>query len=224
MVVFPGETANSRQVTFGPLTESAVRAPLKAVAGDLPLNPAPLPKYPAPQVVYDGDTIALDLMVSPDGRERIVDYIQFVFGPTSIKPAAAANAEPRDFTIDDGPVKFSSNPPDVFIDGTKFPRSVVMYGSAGGATLWFYFPGRGRYILSLAPHDGFVKAGAVRGAAISFHADGQEYEIRMAEPIAGLDKAWKLYVLRDPQYLPRSALVNLVVGSADRLENLLPKM
>jgi len=222
MTVLPGDDPKSRRVSFGPLALSEIRQAAHAVAGDLPLNAAPLPKYPPPQTVYDGDTIALDLMVSPDGRQRIVDYIQLVFHRNTAPPPAAS-AEPRDITLDDGPVAFAMGQADAFIGGTKFAGPVVMLAGRGGATLWSYFPGQGRYVLSLAPHDGFLKAGTVRAGSISFQMDGQEYEIRMEKPIAGTDQAWNLYVLRDSNYLPRSTLIRTVVISADRLENLLPR-
>lgn len=44
-----------------------------------------LPRYPPPVVVENGDTIALDLLVSPDGKQKIVDYLEI-----SYKPAANA--------------------------------------------------------------------------------------------------------------------------------------
>jgi hypothetical protein len=36
-----------------------------------------LPKYPPPQIIESGDTIALDLLVSPDGKQKVVDYLTF---------------------------------------------------------------------------------------------------------------------------------------------------
>ena len=36
-----------------------------------------LPKYPPPQIIESGDTIALDLLVSADGKQKAVDYITF---------------------------------------------------------------------------------------------------------------------------------------------------
>ena len=217
---------------------------LEAVAGDLPLNPAPLPKYPPPQTVYSGDTIALDIMISSDGRERIVDYIQLTAAasgpsqaaagevwrhlPATTAPAksatsqAAVTAEPRDFSIDDGPLTFSIDAPAVLIDGEKFSQRVAMEFHSG-ATLGFYFPGQGRYILSLAPHDGFVRSGTIHANVIAFESNRRQYEIQLSAPIAGSDKTWNLYVLRDPGYLPPSTRIDLVVGSVDRLENLLPK-
>ena len=44
--------------------------------GEPSLKPLAPPKLPAPQTVRDGDIIALDLMVSPDGLRRLTDYIQ----------------------------------------------------------------------------------------------------------------------------------------------------
>jgi hypothetical protein len=221
LTVLPGTDSETRQVVFGPVNFVRLEKGLKAVAGDLPLNAAPLPLFPAPQVVHSGDTIAMDLMVSRDGHERIVDYIHVTFGGTP-KPVAAATATPQDFTLDDGSPNFSLEPPEVFVDGQKFSGYVILYASRGGATMWFYFPGQGRYLLSLTPHSGFIKSGAIRGSNVTFSADGHSYEIRLKDPIAGTEKAWNLYSLRDPAYLPRPAIVKCVVGSVDRLENLLP--
>lgn len=221
LTIGPGDSANSRKIVFGPLNLGRMRESLNAVAGDLPLNPAPLPKYPPPQTIFSGDTIAMDLMVSPDGHQRIVDYIQFSFGQNAPKPPKADTATPLDFTLDDGPLHVDLMEPEVWLDDRKFDGHVITYASKGGATAWIYLPGRGRYLLSLAPHEGFIKAGAVRGRKLSFATDGHECEIRLNEPVAGTDKAWNLYVRRDPAYLPLPAIVNSVVMGSDRLENLM---
>jgi hypothetical protein len=222
MTVLAGSDPSTRRVTFGPVNFARMERPLRAVAGDRPLKAAPTPLFPGPQIVHNDDTIAMDLMVSPDGRERIVDYIHFSFGTTP-RPARAATASPADFTIDDGAVKIGIDPPDVFIDGQKYQNYVIMYGSPGGATLWYYFPGRGRYLLSLAPHEGFTKAGVVRANIVTFSADGHDYEIRMVDPIAGREKAWNLYVMHDAAYLPVPGVVKFVCGSFGRLEDLVKK-
>jgi hypothetical protein len=220
VAVTPG--AKSFQVVFGPLTVSGMMDALKAIAGDLPLNPSPLPKYPPPQTVYSGDIIELDMMSTADGRARVVDYIQLYAPAKAEARPRAATAEPRDFSIDDGPVDFAGRAPEVNINGETLPNTVEMT-YYGGATLAFYFPGEGRYVLSLAPHDGFVKSGTVRDNIVAFQSDGRRYEIQFESPIAGSEKAWNLYVLHDPGYLPQNGKVGFALGAIDRLENLLPK-
>lgn len=40
-----------------------------------------LPRYPPPFTVENGDTVALDLLVSADGKQKIVDYIELLSKP-----------------------------------------------------------------------------------------------------------------------------------------------
>ena len=181
------------------------------------LSPVLLPKYPPPEVVDDGDTIALDLLVSPDGRQKIVDYIQV--GWKVEPPPAKTQAEPRDFTLDDGPLSFSfQSHTKLLLNGQPHPGQTGMTGKPGG-TLWFSIPGRGRYVLSLAPHDGFQRAGSIRDNVIAFQADGEQVELRTSGPIVGSGGSWNLYLLRDPLFPSR----NSVQYGTDRLDNLLPK-
>jgi len=207
----------SFSVTFLPLSISPERMVGK------PLTPAPQPHFPAPQTVENGDTIALDLFVSPDGRHKVVDYIQIV-PPENAEPPAASleGLAPQDFTIDDGPVTFDISPKVTYwINGQEFGGESGFSGKPG-ATLWVYFPGRQRYILSLVPSPGFEKAGAVIHNVASFVADGQQYEIRFSGAIVVGGKAFNLYLARDPSYHPKPELSNTVVAGVDRLVNLLP--
>lgn len=231
--------SSSLQVSFGPPTVSAMLDTLKAIAGDLPLIPATVPNYPPPQTIHPGDTIALDLMVSSDGRARAVDQIQLTAPANAQQLLAAATIHDgfigpvpvlitavdsrRDFTIDDGPIRIPVAPPSVLIDGKKPTNPVAMLTPRGGATLWFYFPGNGRFILSLAPHDGLVNKGTLRGNEIMFNADGHRYDVHFSASPTIAPGPWNLYVLHDPAYLPSDAPADLVVGGVDRLENLLPK-
>ena len=57
-----------------------------------------------------------------------------------------------------------------------------MYPPKNGKTLWAYFPGEGRFVLSLAPRAGLTKAGAVRGKRITFTWEGHEYESALRDP------------------------------------------
>jgi len=222
LAVSAGNSPDTRIATLGPLGPEGAGMSM-AITGEPAMKQAPLPKYPAPQTIHDGDTIAFDLMVSADGTERVVEYLQFDFGNEPAKPAAAASAQPRDFTIDDGPVRFSIDHGHVLVNGAKPATTAVFLAGRGGATLWTYFPGRGRYILSLTPHEGFVKAGTARAEHISFQADGQQIDIHLGKPFAGTEAAWNLYVFHDPQFVPvlKGQQPWVLVG-ADRLDNLLP--
>jgi hypothetical protein len=184
------------------------------------LTPVLLPKYPEPQIMNETDTLELDLLVSPDGKQKVVDYIQVSKKPEP--PAATNDQQPKDYTLDDGPINFDfENETSVWVDGEKYPGS---YGAEikTGATVWFYYPGQGRYILSLVPHEGFSQTGAVRDNVIAFQGEGQQFEIRTMKLIVGQSKgAWNLYVLHDPSYQLKER--DQVQFGTDRLENLLPK-
>jgi hypothetical protein len=162
----------------------------------------------------------LDLLVSSNGRQKLIDYIR-ISGKVVPEPAVTAGAA-KDFTIDDGPITFDLvGEKTILINGLE-PSDTVALTGKNGSTFWFYFPGRGRYILSLAPHEGFQKAGTIRDNVILFEGGGDQYEIRMPRPIAGVG-AWNLYVLQDPLYQPKDPARRTIEGGMDRLENLLPK-
>ena len=182
--------------------------------------PVPLPKYPPPQIVQDGDTIALDLLVSPDGKRKIVDYL--TISSYREPSAAATTTTPHDYTPDDGPVNFSLFDATALINGAPFEDTIGFTGKAG-ATLWVAAPRQGRYILSLVPHEGFEKSGAIRDNAVTFSSDGEKYEIRTQNLIIGSRGAWNLYVLHDPLWQPRPGQENTMSAGVDRMENLLPK-
>ena len=103
--------------------------------------------------------MALDVMVSPSGRQKIVDYVDLSPPEPVDLPAASSTADPRDFTVDDDPLNInldSFERTTVLIDGQRFTGRVGFSDQKGG-TLWMVFPGQGRYVLSLASHPGFAK-------------------------------------------------------------------
>ena len=205
-LTFTGDATNGYQAVFRPLSDVADRSRVI------------VPRLPPPQTIHDRDTIALDMMVSPDGAQRIVDYIQVFLTPP--EPAAATtSAEPRDFIVDDGAVTYNSSFMTFWINGQK-QSGLTGFTGKPGASFWVAFPGRGRYILSLVPYDGFSKSGIVRDNVLSFQDGGQEYEVRLMSPIAGSGKAWNLYVLHDAGYEGKPQLRDAISCGSDRLENL----
>jgi hypothetical protein len=180
--------------------------------------PIVVPKFPPPQRVKNGDTIFLELMASPDGSQRVVDYIQVVLDAPDPRPAVSGAAL-RDFTLDDGPVTFDTSGMTVWVDGQRWT------GMGGltvkpGSTFWMAVPGAGRYVLSLMPHPGMVKSGAVLDHVISFQDGGHTYEARFLSPIAGSGKAWNLYIAHDAAYSPKADMKDAMDCGIDRYENL----
>jgi hypothetical protein len=222
LVVLSGDAGSGYRVSFQPLSNTADM--LSRFAEGLTLQPMPPAKYPAPQVVQQGESIALDIMVSPNGRQKIVDYLQLSPPEPVDLPAASTTAEPRDFTVDDEPLKInldSFERTTVFIDGQRFTGRVGFSDQKGG-TLWIVFPGQGRFVLSLASHPAFTKAGTIRDHVIAFHDGSRPFEVRLATPIASPGHTWNLYVHHDPSYQPKLAVADAVIVGTGRLENLLP--
>jgi hypothetical protein len=180
-----------------------------------------VPKLPPQQIVRDGETIALDVLVSADGQRRIVDYIQF---ETVVEPAAVTgNAALKDYTLDDGVPNIDFLDATFWINGRKFEGTLGFTRMRSGATLWMAIPGEGRVIFSPVPVQGFRKTGAIRDHVISFSTGNHSYELRTQNLIFGSKGAWALYVYHDRGYTPRPAVAAMVSGGIDRLANLLPE-
>ena len=219
LVLGPGDAVNGLQISFQPVTN--VDEMLQRASPGATVIPMPLPKYPPPQTVHDGDIVVLDLMVSADGKEKLTDYIQF-FAKEPEPKAATSTAAARDCTLDDGPLHFEFPESRFFIDGQRYRGGTDYQGTRGGSTFWFAIPNQGRYILSLAPHDGFTQDGEVRDNVIRFEDAGRQYELRTMENVIGQGGAFHLYVRHDPTYRPKPGKENTVSVGIDRLENLLP--
>ena len=141
----------------------------------------------------------------------------------TIPQAASSTAAARDFTLDDGPVFFEVEQARFLVDGQPY-RGNSGFDMRPGSTFWFAIPNQGRYILSLAPQDGFVRNGEVRDNVIRFADAGHQYELRTRRKIAGSGGAFHLYMRHDLRYQPKPGEENQVRGGVDRLENLLPEL
>jgi hypothetical protein len=220
-LVVSGDAANGFQAAFEPLSNAPEM--LRTFFAALDLKPVPQPKYPAPQKVKQGEAIALDVMVSSDGRGKIVDYIQFSPPQPPDLPPATGTAPARDMTVDDEPLNLTVESLErctVLIGGQKFGGKVG-FVDGNGSTLWVALPGHGRYILSLAPHPGFVPAGTIREHVIAFRDGDRQFEVRLANPIAPAGNAWNLYVWHDAAFVPVApAAVDAVIVGKGRLERL----
>jgi hypothetical protein len=161
-------------------------------------------------------------MVSPDGKQKVTDYIE-VLAHEPEPPAATTTAAPRDYTLDDGPITFDASRISIWQHGQRVTDKWGFTGKPG-ATFWIAFPGQGRYVLSLQPHQALTKAGTVRDNVLAFHDSGQDYEIRLMSPIAGAGRAWNLFVAHDPTWQHANPnQQSFIHTGTDRLESLLPK-
>jgi hypothetical protein len=176
-------------------------------------KPLLLPHYPVPQLVEPGDTIALDLLVSADGTQKVVDYLK---ASCQTESSVAADPGPaRDFTLDDVILNIDNG--SLYING-DMPSGTPTVIEANGTIVWFSVPGKGRFLVSAVPRAGFVKAGNISRNHLKFEVAGDRYEVRASHPILSERNAFNAYVMVDPNYQGRDAVT---FGSAHTVEKAL---
>jgi hypothetical protein len=192
-------------------------------SGPPTLKLAPIPSYPEPQIVRNGEVILLPVMESPRTGHRLIDRIAITTSSSS-GPAFPADKEPRDLTLLD--VALILEEPVLLKNGTPVDVARSRSGSIAGPIVWFYVPGRGRLLLSAVPHAswGFTRAGVIQDNRITFTSGGDSYVCRSKHSILGSDTAWNLYLLHEPGYRPaKDDGSGYQFGSADRVEYLVQR-
>jgi len=182
------------EAVIGPLTPNGNY--VEVFTGDLS-NPV-LPKYPKPQHVHDGDTIALDLLVNHDTGQRIVDYILISsqHKDSFVQVWQDPQKKPRDFTVDDVALQFSNS--SLTINGKPYSGAFCV---GGGHVVWFDLPGKGRYVLSIMPRGDYkFQTGVIRDNLVSFTWDNDRYEITTSSSILKNEEPFNVYVLNDPSF------------------------
>jgi hypothetical protein len=207
----------------------------------------PAPRFPPARVVRAGEVLELTLLTGSAWGQQMSEYVTLReprrqgFDPEPPREFAFAAGPPRDFNA--GDVELHLDRPQVTTtypladvpkslagysmrDGSGITATFKSPGGDSGPIVWIYLPGRGRFLLSLAPRDGFRRAGEVRGSSLRFIVDGQTYDVVSAARIASAAAAFNLYVRRQPEWKPTYANANLDtvhIGAADRLEYLVGK-
>jgi hypothetical protein len=210
--------------TFGNLGLTPMEAAGSAGSKVAEWSMQALPAIPQPQVVHDGDKISIELMTDAATGEKLIDDIEIqpysrrtgggVFSVPNarlpnpfVAPSRGATVPTvdgiaRDFSVADAEMRIAQ--PRVTVNGA--PQSTVGRGSPSvtGSLVWFYLPGRGRYVLSLVPRPDldFQKAGEVRGGAITFTLGNDTIKLECPNQIAAGNAPYNLYVLRDPEWEP----------------------
>ena len=199
------DSANKREFAYELLLEpsqdsNTVQLRIGSVKGSNPwrFTPSPgrtlveLPKYPVIPKVRVGDTVALDLLANPSTGQKIVDYLTVVRrGGETAEPA-------RDFTVADA--YLSLDQPRVSVNGKLVYTSANPGDSVGGTEVYIYLAGHGRFMLSLAPHQGhpYQKNGVASGNTFTFHDGTTEYRVECRLPVVPGEGRYNLYVVHEP--------------------------
>lgn len=154
------------------------------------------PRYPAPQVVQDGDEIPLELITYASGAQ-LVDYIHVGAMNKMAKRKDAARdsyAEDAEFTLARPRLRVNG----LALDSAGFPEMLR------GGVLWLYVPGEGRYIVSFLPHpdQGFAKVGEVEGPLMTLLVGTNLLRIESTDRIAQGGGVYNVYGLRDAAWEP----------------------
>jgi hypothetical protein len=195
--VAPSKTFN---IAVKPLDLKIENNLLASDAEREPARIATLLQSSEPQILDDGDSFALDLLVNKESGVKIVDYVKVSFERSNLGDDNPTTL-PRDFTLD--AVALTIRDYRLFVDG-----NLVAAGKPGtifsGALVWCYVEGQGRFIFSLVPRDGyeFQKVGIVKNNSIEFTVKGKRYEWFSDSAILPSGGTWNIWVLHDPKYLP----------------------
>lgn len=161
---------------------------------------ATLPQSAEPEILDDGDSFALDLLVNQKTGVKIVDLVKVSFDRSNLWDENPRTL-PRDFTLDAVPLRVIDYR--LLVDG-----NLVAAGKPGtnfaGALIWCYVEGQGRFIFSLVAREGyeFQKVGVIDDNRIEFTLKGKHYEWLSSQPILPSGGSWNLWMLHDPTYLP----------------------
>jgi hypothetical protein len=150
------------------------------------------------QTVADGETVALDLLINEPLGVKVVDYVTVASERSRLAPSRPSRP-PRDFGVSN--VELAIRNYQLFIN--ELPVVTSGLHNCTGAMVWFYLAGRGRFIFSLVPYEGydFRKVGVIEDNKISFKWKGASYEWVSREPIVGSGGVWNLWVLHDQDFV-----------------------
>jgi hypothetical protein len=199
LVVEPADAGRKFRVTAQPLAAEFERR-LRARRAGAQANPPPIPtlaRAAAPQTLEDGDAVALDLLVNSQTGVRVVDVIKVASDRARLWQSA-----PRDFTLDS--VQIAVSDQRLLVNGEVVAAAPRPPRPVSGALVWFYVPGRGRFVLSLVPREGydFRKTAIIEDNRVSFDHQGDHYELVSSAPVVGTGGDWYAWVLFDPAYAP----------------------
>ena len=248
VTIIKTESDTRYRITFAPLSFTPELQ--KVLGADAKTwTTLPSPQFPPARVVRAGEVLELTLLTNSSSRQQMSEYVTLQdplrkgFDAEPPREFAFVGGAPRDFSVTDIELRLEEPRVTTTYPSTDIPRSLIAdgtdrdaardgtgvnvtlrsRGNAAGPILWMYMPGRGRFLLSLTPRNGFRRAGEVRGSSLRFIVDGQTYDVMSTLRIAPATAAFNLYVRQQRDWKPTYANANLDtvhIGSADRLEYL----
>jgi hypothetical protein len=205
----PLSEARQFRVAIKPLSQEFARelekgGTLKALSGRSSAPPvnSSLPRLLQPQIIDDGDTVALEVLVN---RQTGVKFIDLVTISSSGKPVENPLPGPaRDFSLSD--VQMTMQNQRLFINGKLVAGDTS--NSCAGELIFFYLRGRGRFVFSIRPYEGynFQRLGEIQNNKLSFSLGTDHYEWVSRTPVVGTGGTWNLWVLHQPDYKPEPYL------------------
>ena len=144
---------------------------------------------PVPQVLRDGEQIALNLAEDARTGRRLVEYIRVGSG---VMPARKDVA--RDVYAEDA--ELAINQPNLRMNGVEQPSEPV---TLSAPVVQVNIPGQGRYLLSFKPRvaEGFALAGEVAQNSLVFAVGANIVRIDCADRIATGSGTYNLYTRKD---------------------------
>lgn len=205
LIVEPAPASKRRfRVSVAPLSseyERGLRArkDFRAMRPHPSFNAASFSASIKPQLVTDGDTLALDVLLNPRTGAKVVDLIKISADDPRLQEAPLSANAARDFQLEDVPLKVGNYK--LLVNDELIYRAA---SGCAGAIIWFSHPARGRFVFSLTPHAGydFRKVGTVEHNRIVFTWEGDRYEWVSSQPVVGSGGNWNLWVLHDPDHSP----------------------
>jgi hypothetical protein len=211
--VEPVAGSNRFRVSARPLDKQFEARFTQANAGASAANPHSPPaastllRATEEQLIADGETFALDVLINEQMGLKVVDFIKVSAEATHV-PVPGYGLPARDFALTN--VELAIRNYQLSVDGETL-RTASARRSCKGSLVWFALPEGGRFIFSLVPHAGydFRKLGVIENNKIAFTWKEKRYEWISEAPIVGSGGIWNLWVLHDPAYVdPFAAPVN----------------
>ena len=148
--------------------------------------------YPVPQILRDGETIALTLAADARTGRRLVDYIRVGTGVTRSRASV-----PRDVYAEDAELTIAQ--PRLRSNGVE-QRAANPSAKVSAPVIWVDIPGQGRYDLSFRPRadQGFERAGEVSENSLVFSVGGNIFRLDCADRVATGSGTYNIYARKEP--------------------------